>query len=183
MDDGSRLAVAEQLRLGEELRQRVNRMKPSGRGSGSEGSTSASDEDGDDSGSGGEGFAGPGAGRGMSGRVKAAALEMLEGARAAGAGARGARGKGPRGGRCSASCCPVAAYQHLLTTAARVPHLAALPSAGNAEGEAPAKGLFSLPFMQRAMERRKQEAQQQAQEVRGGPCACACVLAGCFPTV
>jgi U3 small nucleolar RNA-associated protein 14 len=177
MDDGSRLAVAEQLRLGEELRQRVNRMKPSGRGSGSEGSTSASDDDGDDSGSGGEGFAGPGAGRGMSGRVKAAALEMLEGARAAGAGAGGARGKG----RARVAAVLHDDVQSLLAEHSCRVLYPALPHAGNAEGEAPAKGLFSLPFMQRAMERRKQEAQQQAQEVRGG--LCACVLAGCFPTV
>ena len=109
MDDGSRMAVAEQLRLGEELRQRVNRMKPSGRGSDSGGSTSASD---DDDGSGGEGFAGPGAGRGMSAQVKAAALEMLEGVHGS-LGAGGERGgQGLGGWRCcvlppAAPCCPL----------------------------------------------------------------------------
>ena len=40
--------------------------------------------------------------------------------------------------------------------------------AGNADlEEQPAKGLFALPFMQRALERKKLEAQQQAQQVGG----------------
>ncbi|PRW50835.1 U3 small nucleolar RNA-associated 14-like protein A [Chlorella sorokiniana] len=118
MDEGTRQAVAEQLRLGEELRQRVNRMKPS-RGSDSDASTSASDDEGSSGDEraprGGETFAGPQAGRGMGSKVKAAALEMLEGGTDA----------------------------------------------------APTKGLFALPFMQRALERKKLEAQQAAQQALG----------------
>lgn len=53
-------------------------MKPAD-GGGSDASTSASDDDSE--GEGGQGFAGPGAGRGMGSKVKAAALELLEGAR------------------------------------------------------------------------------------------------------
>ena len=34
---------------------------------------------------------------------------------------------------------------------------------GEEEGEAPSKGLFALPFMQRAVEKRKAAAQAQAQ--------------------
>ncbi|PSC76740.1 U3 small nucleolar RNA-associated 14-like protein A isoform A [Micractinium conductrix] len=119
MDDGTRAAVAEQLRLGEELRQKVNRMKP--RGDDSDGSTSASegesgsDDEGAGAGGAGGSFAGPRAGAGMGSKAKAAALELLE---------------------------------------------------GNADlEEQPAKGLFALPFMQRALERKKLEAQQQAQQM------------------
>lgn len=61
-------------------------MKPA-RGSDSDASTSASDEDDDEGGSGdearrgggGDAFSGPAAGRGMTSKVKAAALELLEG--------------------------------------------------------------------------------------------------------
>ncbi|KAL4441441.1 hypothetical protein ABPG77_001945 [Micractinium sp. CCAP 211/92] len=126
-DAGTRAAVAEQLRLGEELRQRVNRMKV--RGSDSDASTSASEgeEDSGDEGGAGETFSGPKAGRGMGSKAKAAALELLE---------------------------------------------------GNADPEAaPTKGLFALPFMRRALEKKKLEAQQQAQEIlaemEGGAAAAA----------
>lgn len=40
----------------------------------------------------------------------------------------------------------------------------ACPGSDEPDGEQ--KGLFSLPFMKRAMEKRKLEAQQEAQEVR-----------------
>ncbi|KAI3427018.1 hypothetical protein D9Q98_006960 [Chlorella vulgaris] len=117
-DEGTRLAVAEQLRLGQELRQRVDRMKRP-KGDDSDASTSASDGE-DGSGSeeeeGGNTFAGPAAGRGMGSKAKVAALELLQG----GAGA---------------------------------------------DDEAPATGLFALPFMRRALDRKKLEAQQAAQEV------------------
>ena len=67
-------------RLGQELRQRVNSMRPAkGDGSDSDGgSTSASDDE-DGEGMQGGAFSGQGAGRGFSTKAKAAALDLLEG--------------------------------------------------------------------------------------------------------
>lgn len=42
--------------------------------------------------------------------------------------------------------------------------MCACPGSDEPDGEQ--KGLFSLPFMKRALEKRKLEAQQEAQEVR-----------------
>jgi hypothetical protein len=85
---GTREALAEQLRLGQELRRRVERPA-----SGSDASTSASDASGDEGGEAGEGgeveagsseVGGEGAvakrGRGAGARAKAAALDLLHGA-------------------------------------------------------------------------------------------------------
>jgi hypothetical protein len=79
---GTREALAEQLRLGQELRRRVERPA-----SGSDASTSASDASGDEGGegeAGGGGGSGEGAaakrGRGAGARAKAAALDLLHGA-------------------------------------------------------------------------------------------------------
>ena len=44
-------------------------------------------------------------------------------------------------------------------------------AAGSDDPEAEQKGLFSLPFMKRAMEKRKQEAQDEAQEVSPPLCS------------
>eukprot|EP00887_Chlorella_sp_A99_P001155 scaffold14.g1155.t1 len=128
LDEGTKAAVAEQLRLGQELRQRVNSLKPA-RGSDDSddgGSTSASDEDVSDAEGEGVGgsFAGDKAGRGLSTRAKAAALELLQ-----------------AGG-------------------------------GGEEGELPSKGLFSLPFMRRALDKKRAQVQEEArallQELEGG---------------
>lgn len=45
---------------------------------------------------------------------------------------------------------------------------AASPVLGNtgAAGEAPTKGLFALPFMKRALEKRKAQAQEEAKQVQ-----------------
>lgn len=107
VDEGTKEAVAEQLRLGQELRQRVHRIKGAGRSGDSD--TDASDTEGSTSGSDSED-----AGAGMSSKTRAAALELLEGG-----------------------------------------------SAG-ADGDVPSKGLFALPFMQRAMDRRRLQAQEEA---------------------
>ncbi|KAK9827643.1 hypothetical protein WJX81_002537 [Elliptochloris bilobata] len=111
MDPGTREALAEQLRLGQELRRRVERPA-----SGSDASTDASDASdasGDERDADGAkgGAAQSGGGRAASVRVKAAALDLLQ----------------------------------------------------VEEGdEAPSKGLFALPFMRRALEKRKAAAEAQA---------------------
>jgi len=111
LDEGTKEAVAEQLRLGEELRQRVYRMKGSGAVGGSD-DTDASDTEASSSDSEGEGM--------LSSKARASVLELLEGR-----------------------------------------------SAGGGTGEAlqEQKGLFSLPFMQRAMERRRFEAEEEARSM------------------
>eukprot|EP00873_Tetraselmis_striata_P003871 jgi/Tetstr1/424135/TSEL_014744.t1 len=103
MDEGTKEAIAEQLRLGQELRQKAERMgRPAGSdsdgGGGGDSSTDASDDEG-----------------------------------------------GAYGGR-------------RTTAAARQAAMDILESSGLPDGEVPAKGLFALPFMQRAMERKRAEA-------------------------
>lgn len=49
-----------------------------------------------------------------------------------------------------------------------------LEGGGGAEeegGEAPAKGLFALPFMKRALERKKVQAQEEARQVTTNGCS------------
>lgn len=116
MDEGTKQAVAEQLRLGEELRQRVHRMKGATRGSDSETDASDDESSGDSSSDEEENGQGTSTG-GLSSKAKAAALEILQG------------------------------------------H-------GGLDGpDAPTEGLFALPFMQRAMERRKAQAAEEARAV------------------
>jgi len=121
MDEGTKQAVAEQLRLGEELRKKVHRMNAGGGSSDTDASdddqmadTSASvSEDDEEDNNGGAN------GRGqLSSKAKAAALEVLNG--------RGGEAGGP---------------------------------------EVPTEGLFALPFMQRAMERRRAQAAEEAREL------------------
>jgi U3 small nucleolar RNA-associated protein 14 len=117
MDEGTKQAVAEQLRLGEELRKKVHKMNAGGAGS----DTDASDEDDEDntSASGSDSEEEEGRGRGqLSAKAKAAALDIINGV------------------------------------------------SGNGDGpEMPTEGLFALPFMQRAMERRKAQAAEEAREL------------------
>ena len=120
MDEGTKQAVAEQLRLGEELRKKVHKMSAGGK-TGSDSETDASDDDEDHgtSSSGSDSDEDNAKGRGqLSSKAKAAALEILNGV------SRG--GDGP---------------------------------------EVPTEGLFALPFMQRAMERRKAQAVEEAREL------------------
>ena len=145
-------------------------MKPAG-GSASDASTSASDDDSE--GEDGGGFAGPGAGRGMGSKVKAAALELLEGARDSCVLPFSSGGGWPLP--------PAGRWRHRAGWLDSLLHVSRAPAgsppptaccapchpathAGKGEGEAPAKGLFALPFMKRALERRKAEAQAAAQE-------------------
>lgn len=118
LDQGTKDAVAEQLRLGDELRQRVHRMK--GRNeqdSDSEASdNSNSDEDNDE---------GKDVVKGFSTRLQKAALEML--------------GKGS----------------------------SAVGQETN-DVSAEKSGLLALPFMQRALERRREAAAREAREVLNG---------------
>mmetsp|Transcript_5357 Transcript_5357/g.11731 ORF Transcript_5357/g.11731 Transcript_5357/m.11731 type:complete len:1130 (-) Transcript_5357:373-3762(-) len=122
MDEGTKAALAEQLRTGDALRKRIEGLRSSkgaGSGSDSEG-TSASDIDDGEEGEGAElgAFAAANKGRGMSSKAKAAALEILEG--------------------------------------------------GGKEGDEPAvptKGLFSLPFMVRALQRQRQAAKDEAEQL------------------
>ena len=132
----------------------------------------------------GETFAGPQAGRGMGSKVKAAALELLEGGWGAGGGGgcwEVGAGKrvlfvmgGARACRPGQSTCTRPAPAQLGTfgctpPTARVPcPPAPATPVGGGEGAAPAKGLFALPFMQRALERKRLEAQQAAQAVGAG---------------
>lgn len=119
VDDGTKAAIAEQLRLGQELRKRIDRIQPGG--DDSDASTSASEDEVSD----GEGTtpAESKGGRVMTSKAKTAALDLLEGA--------------------------------------------ASPVLGNtgAAGEAPTKGLFALPFMKRALEKRKAQAQEEAKQL------------------
>ena len=112
MDEGTREAIAEQLRLGQELRQRVNQLRRKGAGS-DDSDTEATDEGSDSSDEEAEDAVGEAKGAGLSSKSRRAALDILE-------------GKGP-----------------LEDTASK-------------------KGLFALPFMQRAMERRKAAAEEEA---------------------
>lgn len=109
----------------------------------------------------GETFAGPQAGRGMGSTVKAAALQLLEGGCCWGSGCwAGARVCQPGQRTLGATCCnlgPAAATCQTPPPAS--------PAGGGGEEGAPTKGLFALPFMQRALERKKLEAQQAAQQV------------------
>ena len=99
-DEGTRAVIAEQLRLGEEIRRKVNAL-PSGRDSSSE----SSDDDGDSSDDDRRDAR-------ASRKIQAAAREILDD-----------------------------------------------------NGEQEEKGLLSLPFMRRAMEKKKEEAQKQAQNI------------------
>jgi U3 small nucleolar RNA-associated protein 14 len=114
MDEGTKQAVAEQLRLGEELRKKVHTMNARGGGGSSDtdvsDDTSASEDDEEHNTGGRNGQ--------LSSKAKAAALEILNG--------RGAEAGGP---------------------------------------EVPTEGLFALPFMQRAMERRRAHAAEEAREL------------------
>ncbi len=116
MDEGTKQAVAEQLRLGEELRKKVHKMNAGG-----DSGTDASDDDEDStsaSGSDSEDDGGGNGGRGqLSSKAKQAALDIIN---------SNGKGGGP---------------------------------------ELPTEGLFALPFMQRAMERRKAQAAEEAREL------------------
>eukprot|EP00955_Chlamydomonas_euryale_P013774 148444-Chlamydomonas_euryale.AAC.3 len=115
LDEGTKEALAEQLRLGQELRRKIE-----GRGADGSSADSASDateaSDGEAAGAIGAGTSHTGR---MSAKAKAAALEILTG-----------------------------------------------DGDGSGGPELPSKGLFSLPFMARAIERQRLEAKEQAQ-VRG----------------
>ncbi|KAG7667273.1 hypothetical protein Ndes2526B_g04225 [Nannochloris sp. 'desiccata'] len=121
MDEGTKQAVAEQLRLGEELRKKVHKMNAGGDSSDTDASddnhtddTSASASEGDEEDN-NRGRNGRGQ---LSSKAKAAALEILNG--------RSGDDGGP---------------------------------------EVPTEGLFALPFMQRAMERRRAQAAEEAREL------------------
>lgn len=78
MDEGTKEAIAEQLRIGAELRRKAERMGASGGRSGSDGDDSTDASDSEDEEGGGEGGAYGGV-RGTA-KAKAAALEILEAA-------------------------------------------------------------------------------------------------------
>lgn len=122
LDQGTKDAVAEQLRLGDELRQRVHRMKGRNEQEGdSEASDDESDYDEEDDGKGKEDAV-----RGVSAKLQKAALEML------GSKADNSTGQGME---------DVAAEK---------------------------KGLLGLPFMQRALERRREAAAREARAILNG---------------
>lgn len=108
MDDGTREAIAEQLRIGQELRSRINRLGHR-TGRNEESDTDASDSASDDASIDGN--------ESVPSKATEAALEILQGA-------------DPLDEKLSSK-----------------------------------KGLFSLPFMQRAMERRKAAAEEEARNV------------------
>jgi len=124
-DEDTRQALNEQLRLGIELRSRVDKLaRPRGEGSDDDGgggsSTSASEDGGfesDDDSSSDDGDGDEGRVSRHAGKLRAAATNVLQG------------------------------------------------GDGDEEEDLPEKGLLALPFMKRAMDKRKKEAQVEAQEI------------------
>ncbi|KAK9837770.1 hypothetical protein WJX74_004747 [Apatococcus lobatus] len=119
LDSSTKSAVNEQLRLGQELKQKAERV---------EGASSSSDED-----------------EGLASSTSGSDGETAEGIRADRREARAERRR--------------------KAADARTRRAATSMLDGSDEPDGEQKGLFSLPFMKRAMEKRKLEAQQEAQEV------------------